>query len=593
MRSALHPLALALTLTLPLTAAAGAPAVPAEGDAALLDVRLEAAAGRFEGLLALDRPDAAPAFAMWGEAAPGLAHAPDVAYPWASVSKAVTAVAVMALVERGELSLDARLADLLPAFKHQPAESVTVRQLLAHQSGIPSVMHAGQGLDAQLDPSTWPVPVAPGELVEAVVGLPLQFEPGTRYAYSNSNYLILGQLIEQASGQDYDVAIHRLAFAPAGLDGGVDWGDDVAGVEDAFGREWTGLDGDRRDAVRIHPSRSGAAGALRATPMAMLAWAEALAAGRILRPETLAQMWGEGLPTRRAGERMALGWLVRDTAAGPLVLHDGSLPGINAVLAIRPAAGEAALGVLSPTLPLDQLSRSEDYLRERVVGLLAGERPADAPQGALHASPDVSGRYTHADGIAVTMAPADGAWSVAVEGASPFLLPQAFALADARSARAVEAMVAWSRGGDAAMRPFFADDLREAVPAGALDGQWQAWVAALGEPAPARAWRRSADGRIVTVHQPFARGAVNLAIVLDADARIEGLRIVSQGPTPPMAPVRAWATRDGRLWIDGYRLGQPSVWLDPRREGERTVALAVGDGEGERPLLVRAPDGGR
>jgi N-acyl-D-amino-acid deacylase len=153
----------------------------------------------------------------------------DTRFRIASISKPVTAAAVLRLVDRGNFRLDDRLVDVLPVHPHVPAggkpdarlKDVTVRHLLLHT--------AGWDRDKSGDPMFRPAAVAKAVGVEApagplavtrhALGLPLDFDPGTKFAYSNVGYCILGRLVEHHAGQPYEQYVREHVLAPLGITG--------------------------------------------------------------------------------------------------------------------------------------------------------------------------------------------------------------------------------------------------------------------------------------------------------------------------------------------------------------------------------------
>lgn len=145
----------------------------------------------------------------------------------ASVSKPVTAVAVMKLVEEGRLALDAKAFDIvrLPPVLTQRKKPdprlkrVTVRQLLQHTGGWDR--------DKSFDPMFRPVeiaevvgvpyPAAPEDVIRYMVGQRLDFDPGTRYAYSNFGYCVLGRIIETITSMKYEQYVKKHILAPIGI----------------------------------------------------------------------------------------------------------------------------------------------------------------------------------------------------------------------------------------------------------------------------------------------------------------------------------------------------------------------------------------
>lgn len=152
--------------------------------------------------------------------------APDALFRIASVSKPVTAAAVLRLAEQGRINLDARAFSLLPGLTPPPGTTpdarlgeITIRQLLSHLGGWDR--------DLSFDPMFRSTQIAealgttPPADVEAVIrymrGQPLDFAPGSRYAYSNFGYAVLGRIIEQASGQRYDTYVADAVLRPMGI----------------------------------------------------------------------------------------------------------------------------------------------------------------------------------------------------------------------------------------------------------------------------------------------------------------------------------------------------------------------------------------
>jgi N-acyl-D-amino-acid deacylase len=152
---------------------------------------------------------------------------PDSLFRIASISKPITGVAVMKLVEDGKLSLDAKafpflgippavqsLIDPEPRLHH-----ITIRQLLQHTGGWDR--------DKSFDPmfrseriaraNLTPPPATSVDVIRYMLSRPLDFDPGARYAYSNYGYCVLGRLIEKASGQSYEKFVQENVLAPAGI----------------------------------------------------------------------------------------------------------------------------------------------------------------------------------------------------------------------------------------------------------------------------------------------------------------------------------------------------------------------------------------
>ncbi|HUR83080.1 MAG TPA: serine hydrolase domain-containing protein [Thermoanaerobaculia bacterium] len=149
---------------------------------------------------------------------------PDSQFRIASLSKPITSAAILLLMQRGKLTLDQRVFDIL-SYQPLPGESVdprlatiTIRHLLEHSGGW--------NRDTTFDPMFLPVtiaaatgtpaPATPDSIIRYMMGKPLQFNPGSAYNYSNFGYLLLGRVIETISGQPYEKFVREQVLTPSG-----------------------------------------------------------------------------------------------------------------------------------------------------------------------------------------------------------------------------------------------------------------------------------------------------------------------------------------------------------------------------------------
>lgn len=163
----------------------------------------------------------------WADAEKKVPVEADSLFRIASISKPVTGVAVLQLVERGKLTLDTRVLDLLPHRAVVPPggqadarwKLITVRHCLQHTGG----WDRGQSFDPmfrarQIAAATGtPAPASADAVIKFMLGQPLDFDPGTRYAYSNFGYCILGRIIEQLTRQPYEQFVKDSVLAPCGI----------------------------------------------------------------------------------------------------------------------------------------------------------------------------------------------------------------------------------------------------------------------------------------------------------------------------------------------------------------------------------------
>ncbi len=219
----------------------------------------------------------------------GLPNEPSTRFGVASLTKGLTAVTVLSLVEAGTLAMDTRARDLLGADLPLIDVAVTVEQLLRHRSGI------GDYLDESVDwqPTDHVLAVAPHRLEStedylAVLGGHRQaFPPGTEFAYCNGGFVVLALLAERASGMPFHTLVHERVCEPAGMrDTAFDRGDEP-GPRTALG--YLAAEGLRTNVLHL-PVRGSGDGGIVTTAADVRAFWTALFAGRLLRPEIVAQL---------------------------------------------------------------------------------------------------------------------------------------------------------------------------------------------------------------------------------------------------------------------------------------------------------------
>ena len=170
------------------------------------------ATNNFSGTVLVARGDQIVFQKGYGEASieHHVANTPSTVFQLASVSKPFTSAAIMLLQEQGKIDLKAPLTAVLPDY---PAgRKLTIHHLLTHTSGIPNINNFDEYDEIQRRPQT------PEQLVALFKDKPLEFEPGARYSYSNSNYNLLALIIEKVSGRDYGTFLADSIFSKLGLE---------------------------------------------------------------------------------------------------------------------------------------------------------------------------------------------------------------------------------------------------------------------------------------------------------------------------------------------------------------------------------------
>ncbi|GGQ28862.1 serine hydrolase domain-containing protein [Streptosporangium pseudovulgare] len=244
----------------------------------------------------------------------------------ASVTKPVIAAAVMRLVDGGKLDLDEQVEHYLPGSLH--GARVTVRQLLKHTSGLPEYF----------DLVDWTKPAIPADHLALALTRPMVGEPGERWFYSNTNYLVAGMLIQKVTGKDFREVTEDGVLK--GLPGTYWPKNGELGVRDrhahTYGVNPASPRSGETDTTRLPGYAFGAGGGLISTPEDLNRFWQSI-------PEaTLRTMLADPVPASDPkGSRYGLGLYTYQLSCGPAWMHDGGLPGTR-VLSGRNRAGKAA-----------------------------------------------------------------------------------------------------------------------------------------------------------------------------------------------------------------------------------------------------------
>lgn len=240
----------------------------------------------------------------------------DTRFEIGSVTKQFTAAAILQLKERGKLSLDDTLAKYVPMFPH--AREITLRQLLNQVTGLPNYTDVNHFVS---------IAKAPGS-VERIEGLiaaqPLHFKPGTKWEYSNTNYVALGRVIEVVSGQTYADYIRNNLFAPAGMTHSTTISGERS-LSDFATPYWRGT----TNAKKLSPAESLsdnwviAAGDIVSTVGDLAKWDIALQSGKIVSPTDFALMETPGKLANGASDGYGFGLQIDTVDGRERVWHNG------------------------------------------------------------------------------------------------------------------------------------------------------------------------------------------------------------------------------------------------------------------------------
>ncbi|HSP29522.1 MAG TPA: serine hydrolase domain-containing protein [Ilumatobacteraceae bacterium] len=261
---------------------------------------------------------------------------PGSAFRVASLSKTFVAVMLLQLVADGTIGLDDLVVD--HATELTIADGVTIRELLAHRSGLPEYT------DGELAPAVLADPArawAPADVLELVADQQRDFAPDTEFAYSNTNYIVAGLLLEAVTGQTLAENLQARIVEPLGLSQTFFAPDDTRSPIGGFSDSLPG--GDTSGAsYRAIETTAGAAGSLVSTASDLAIFIRALAHGELLDERTYAEMT-KGLPD--TGQ--TLGVFAADPPTPTGISNTGTVPGFIAYMQYDPVTEDLFVFLLN------------------------------------------------------------------------------------------------------------------------------------------------------------------------------------------------------------------------------------------------------
>lgn len=240
----------------------------------------------------------------------GVAATTDTVFTLYSVAKLFVNVTVMQLVEAGDVDLDEPISTYVPDLPDS-WQTLTVRQLLAHTSGLPEFYR-------------WPnpTPESAAAALASVRDLPFEFEPGTANRYNQTNFLLLRLLIEHVTGTDFEAYVKRQMIESAELEN-TRYGGEFAVVPrraTAYRATPTGI---QRNVFIDQPDYFFASSGLNSNAPDLATWFQALLAGQLITKDTLEAMWRPYRRADGAGSSFTNGWEYRETDELTVVGHGG------------------------------------------------------------------------------------------------------------------------------------------------------------------------------------------------------------------------------------------------------------------------------
>jgi CubicO group peptidase (beta-lactamase class C family) len=284
----------------------------------------------------------------------GVRTTPGTVFQIQSITKTFTSAAILLLADEGKLSLEDPIAKHLEGTPHF-WKDVTIRHLLNHTSGIKDFINEPT--------ASLRIDVTEEEVLQAASNRALNFSPGERWAYSNTNFHLLAMIIRKLSGKWYADFLRERIFLPLGMRDTrpVSLSDIIPNR--ASGYSWAG-EAYRKGSFIAESILSYGGGGILSTAPDMALWAQAMMSGRLLKPEDIAQAWTPARLKNGQSAGYGLGWGIGRVEGHREVNHGGGhATGFTSFLAIYP---EDRLAVV---LLLNRSRANAGQLARRVAGI--------------------------------------------------------------------------------------------------------------------------------------------------------------------------------------------------------------------------------
>ena len=251
----------------------------------------------------------------WADRDNQIPNTPQTKYRLGSITKQFTAMAVLILQAEGQLNVQEPICPYIPECPDAWQE-VTIHHLLTHTSGIPDLTNFPDFKTFKATPTT------PVQTIARFQDKPLDFQPGEKWNYSNSGYVLLGYMIEQVSSQSYEMFLQQKIFEPLQMTStGYDHNDG------SLATGYTGVDSHWDSPELIDMTLPYAAGGLYSTVEDLYLWDQALYTEQLVSHESLDWMFTPHAKTAFTGLSYGYGWFVGQMNNHSAVSHGGGIDG--------------------------------------------------------------------------------------------------------------------------------------------------------------------------------------------------------------------------------------------------------------------------
>jgi len=492
----------------------------------------------------------------------------------ASVTKSLTAVGIMKLVEDGKITLETPISTYFPNFIPDFSKKITIRHLLNHSSGMQANIGRIDDQGNGLMPGKNPISI--NELFEKFKDSKLNFEPGAGYEYNNFGYSLLAYIIENVSGQTYADYMEQAVFKPANMKN-----TSVNAYKNlnqrAFPHIGLGLNEFEKLSSPFQSSWIIGAGNINSTTGDLYNFMVALENGILLKPATVAKLYSYTQSRDINNSEYGLGWRIENKGDEKWINHSGLLSGFTSIIGSLPKKNIKII-ILSNATSTDlitesnfegesQFVSSEGEITDKVIALLQGEEPELLPLAVQINNQNIADfnrTYMLDTNHSLILTKQGDAYSLETIGTaswSVFTYPfsrdakednktseTALYFANAMSTQNFEGLGDYANDD---MKGFLGSEEGE----NQLKGMWAYWLKEAGKFRSYNIYKIEGEEGSKTVHIRFhfEKNDIGLILGINAKNQIQGMFKDNDVKTSPVQKVKLIPINENEFFINGHQ----------------------------------------
>lgn len=493
-------------------------------------------------------------------------HSSKSIFNIASISKPITAVGIMKLVEEGKMQLENPISKFIPNFAPAHANKITIQHLLNHSSGLEANIarmdDSGNGLVMPTKEA-----ISFEQLCEKFKNSGLKFTPGQGYEYNNLGYLLLAHIIEKVTNQSYGDYIDQVVFQVANMKsaafGKSKYPTHTAQAYLGLGQEQFKLYQDE-----LHPSWLMGAGGIYASSQDLINFMQALEEGKLLQPTSVAKLYQLSQSMQVNEMSYGLGWVLDQRNGTEWRSHDGSYFGYSSMLGVLPERYIKIVVLSNATASHidEEFEGKQSFTKEiteKIIELIYGKTVEllPIPQQEL-ALPKLSKAYQLDAKHTFTISQENNQYSLSSPDWSVFTyafskdvstntkackLAKEFALA--MEQQQLDGLVAMA---DDKMKGFFGT----AEGLGQLKGMWGYFLSQAGAFKSSNIYRIAGeDAMNIHIRFHFEKKDVGMVLSFNKQNQVQGLFLDDAVKTSHIQKVKLIQTAPNEFFINGYQYG--------------------------------------